>query len=73
LAELMQLDTLYWPVVQVEQLVQFKLVVMPRMVEYVPAMQEMHWLDEVIPVPLLYFPAGQASQFTPLQFAGGWS
>ena len=93
LAELMQLDTLYWPVVQVAQLVHIELVVMPNPVEYVPvwqvvqcialeaarpvenvpAMQEIHLLDEVSPLPVLYIPVGQASQFTPFQFAGGSS
>jgi hypothetical protein len=34
---------------------------------------ETHQLDVVMPVPVLYLPAGQASQFTPDQLAGGSS
>ena len=46
-AEAMQLDTLYWPVVQTEQLVQFETAVTPDPVEYVPVWQVVHgwaWL-----------------------------
>ena len=52
LAELLQLDTLYWPVVQVEQLVHTEPAVMPSPVEYVPDWQGVHapWL--VYPSPV---------------------
>lgn len=36
-------------------------------------MHETHRLDKVTPVPVLYVPVWQGSQFTPDQFAGGWS
>ena len=56
LAELLHLDTLYWPIEQIEQLVQVKLSVMPNPVEYVPDWQVVHaaWeltaaLDEYVP------------------------
>jgi hypothetical protein len=34
-------------------------------------MQEIHLLDMETPVPVLYVPAGQVSQFTPFQLSGG--
>jgi hypothetical protein len=40
-------------------------------VEYVPATHETQPADVVIPVPVLYLPVGQTSQFTPDQLAGG--
>lgn len=52
LAELLQLDTLYWPTAHTEQLVHAKPVFMPSPVEYVPDWQVVHapWL--VYPSPV---------------------
>jgi hypothetical protein len=56
LAELMQLDTLYWPVVQIEQLVHMEPAVMPSPVEYVPDWQSVHSSEFAMPVPVWYVP-----------------
>jgi hypothetical protein len=62
LAELMQLDTLYWPIEQVEQLVHANPVFMPNPVEYVPDWQVLHNPCRVYPSPVPYVPAPHAVQ-----------
>jgi hypothetical protein len=61
-APLLQLDTLYWPTEQVEQVWHTLLVVMPTPVEYVPVEQERQAADEAMAVPLEYVPAKQEIQ-----------
>ena len=51
-AELLQLDTLYWPVWHTEQVWHTDAMVMPAPVEYVPELQTVQETDELTPVPL---------------------
>ena len=62
LAELMQLDTLYWPVTQTEQLWHVVLVVMPAPVEYSPVWHVVHEAEELTVIPDEYVPDWQAMQ-----------
>lgn len=68
-AEEMQLDTLYWPVAQTEQLVQFETAVIPDPVEYVPVWQVVHDVGELAAVADRYVPGWQAVQFVLLETA----
>lgn len=61
-AEEMQLDTLYWPVAQTEQLVQFETAVIPDPVEYVPVWQVVHDVGELAAISDRYVPGWQAVQ-----------
>jgi hypothetical protein len=66
-AEEMQLDTLYWPVAQTEQLVQFETAVIPDPVEYVPVWQVVHDVGELAAISDRYVPGWQAVQLMMLE------
>ena len=66
LADEMQLDTLYWPIVQTEQVWHVVLVVMPAPVEYRPVWHVVHETDELTVIPDEYVPDWQDAQLVVL-------
>ena len=62
LAELLQLDTLYWPIVHTEQVWHVVLVVIPAPVEYCPAWHVVHEAEELTVIPDEYVPDRQDTQ-----------
>ncbi len=59
LLEELQLDMMYWPIKQVEQVWHVALMGMAVPVEYVPAWQSVHWPELLAPVMDWYVPDWQ--------------
>ena len=62
LADEMQLDTLYWPIVHTEQVWHVVLVVIPAPVEYRPVWHVVHEAEELTVIPDEYVPDRQDTQ-----------